>query len=88
MFRFAISVEYGVFMVYYNELYPTQVRVLGTSLATLAGGVLLTVVPEILTICVQIGFPLMLLFASFSLLGIYFASQLPETFGVPPREII
>lgn len=27
LFRFAITVEYTFFIIYYNELYPTQVRV-------------------------------------------------------------
>ncbi len=45
IFRFAISVEYTYFYVYFNELYPTQVRVLGTSLVSTMGGVMVTIAP-------------------------------------------
>jgi hypothetical protein len=45
IFRFAISIEYTFFYVYFNEIYPTQVRVLGTSLVSLMGGAMVTVAP-------------------------------------------
>ena len=45
VFRFFISFHYTVFIVYYNELFPTQVRAVGTSLASLFGGLASTVAP-------------------------------------------
>ena len=45
VFRFAISLEYTVFYIYFNEVYPTQIRVLGTGLVSTMGGVMVTVAP-------------------------------------------
>lgn len=43
IFRFSVTVEYTFFYVYYNEIYPTQVRVLGTSFVLFVGGAMLAV---------------------------------------------
>ena len=87
-FRFAISIEFGCFMVFYNQMYPTQVRVLGTSLGAFVSGGLLTVIPQILDLCVQAGFKVMIMFTALSILGIVCTIPLDETFGKPPREVI
>ena len=76
-FRFAISVEYTYFYVYFNELYPTQVRVLGTGLVSTMGGVMVTVAPTIIDLCITNGFPIMILFAVLSAISGVFSGQLP-----------
>jgi MFS family permease len=45
VFRFAISVEYAFFFVYVNELFPTQVRVLGLNFVSVIGAVFVTIFP-------------------------------------------
>jgi len=88
IFRFAISVEYTFFYVYFNELYPTQVRVLGTGLVSLCGGIMVTVAPEIIDSCIEGGFPIMILFAVLSIFCVFFSYRLPETFQKTPPDVI
>lgn len=52
IFRYAITLEYTIFYVYINELYPTQVRVLGMGLIAMAGGFVVTTVPESIDLCI------------------------------------
>jgi MFS family permease len=88
VFRFAISVEYTFFYVYFNELYPTQVRVLGTGLVSLSGGIMVTVAPELIDSCIQGGFPVMILFAVLSAASCFFSYKLPETFQKTPPDVV
>lgn len=88
VFRFAISVEYTYFYVYYNELYPTQVRVLGTGLVSTMGGVMVTVAPQIINACISSGFPIMIIFAVLSGVSGFFSRILPDTLGKPPHDEI
>ena len=74
--------------MHYNEVFSTQVRVIDTSLATSISGILLTLAPKFLTLCVQNEVPIMLLFGVILIVGIAVERELPETFNVPPREII
>ena len=77
IFRFAISLEYTYFYVYFNELYPTQIRVLGTGLVATMGGVTVTVAPFIIEFCINSGFPIMVIFAALSIISGFFSSRLP-----------
>jgi len=77
IFRFAISLEYTVFYIYFNEVYPTQIRVLGTGLVSTMGGVMVTLAPIIIQICISGGFPIMILFAVLSALSIFLSYHLP-----------
>lgn len=83
-----MSLEFTAFLVYINELYPTQIRVIGTNFIIIAGGLMVTIAPEIIDICIMLGFPLMLVFAICSALAIYASSQLPETYQVRPPDVI
>lgn len=76
LFRFAITIEYVYFYVYFNELYPTQVRVLGTSFVTMLGGTMVTVAPIIIGSCMSKGFPIMIIFAVLSGLSIVLSTRL------------
>lgn len=86
--RFTITVEYTFFYVYFMELYPTQVRVLGTSFVALCGGVMVSMAPEIIDFFKNNGFPITLLFALFSVLAIVCSYFLPESFHTVPPEVI
>jgi len=77
IFRFAITVEFTFFCVYFNELYPTQVRVLGTGLVSLIGGIMITVAPIIIESCISGDFPIMILFAVLSFFCLFFSTCLP-----------
>ena len=83
-----IATEYTFFYVYFNEVYPTQIRVLGTSLVSLMGATVVTVAPEIIDGCIQGGFPIMILFAILSGISMICSWKLPETLNITPPEII
>jgi len=52
------------------------------------GGVMVTVAPEILDVCLSKGFPVMILFVILSGLSGVISSRLPETLKqTPPDEI-
>lgn len=88
VFRFAISLEYTFFYVYFNECYPTQIRVIGTSLVSVMGGIVVTIAPEIIDACISGGFPIMILFAVLSGLSALCSYKLPETFQKTPPDVI
>ena len=77
VFRFAICLEYATFFIYFNELYPTQVRVLGTSLVSSIGGIMAIIAPLLLEYCFQVGFPVMVIFTFMSVFCLYYSKQLP-----------
>jgi len=88
IFRFAIALEYTYFYVYFNELFPTQIRVLGTGLVSTMGGVMVTLAPIIIEKCTNSSFPIMVIFAILSGASIFISYMLPETLGVPPEDEI
>lgn len=51
IFRFAITYEYAVFIVYFNELFPTQIRVIGTGFVSLFGCISTTMAPILIQGC-------------------------------------
>ena len=88
IFRFMITSEYTFYYVYFNEIYPTQVRVIGTSLITVFGAATITIVPEIIDVCLSNNFPIMAVFAVLSVGSILLSWRLPETLNIPPPDII
>ena len=88
IFRYAITVEFTIFYVYLNELFPTQVRVLGFALLMVTGGLSLTFVPLLLEVCLENGVSIMAIFALLSGFSAFLSKYLPETINVPPPEII
>ena len=84
--RFAITCIYTIFYVQVNELYPTQVRVLGGGLFAAVGGFAVAFIPEFIDLCVQYGVSIMALFAIMSGISGYSTKYLPETLNVPPPE--
>jgi MFS family permease len=88
IFRFAISVEYAFFFVYMNEVYPTQVRVLGLNFVSAGGSFVVTIFPQIASFCIRTEVSLMAVFAVLSAVSIYITYELKETLGVPPPDEI
>jgi branched-subunit amino acid transport protein AzlD len=76
VFRFAITVEYAFFFVYMNELLPTQIRVLGLNFVCGVGSFVVTTFPQIASFCIQVGLPLMAVFAILSGLSMWVSSML------------
>ena len=81
--RFAITTECTYFYVYFNELYPTQVRVLGTGFISVIGALSIAFAPLLLHFLLTNGFQqsIMLLFAFMSAISIASSYFLPETLG-------
>lgn len=52
------------------------------------GGLSLTFVPLLLELCLDYGVPIMAIFALLSGFSAYLSKFLPETFNIPPPEII
>ena len=88
VFRFAITIEFTVFYVYFIELYPTQTRVLGTGFVSTLGALAITFAPIILHFCIFKNIPIMALCIFMSAISIYLSKLLPETLGQIPPEII
>jgi hypothetical protein len=64
------------------------VRVLGVGLLSMAGGFVITAIPESIDVCFEQNISIMALFAIMSGLSIYLSKFLHETFEVaPPDEI-
>lgn len=85
MFELAISFEFTIFYVYQNELYPTQARVVGTSVVSLVGQGIAIFSSEIIDLCFANDFPVMILFSSLSFLCIIISLRLPETYQKKPE---
>ena len=81
VFRFVISLEVTIFWTYQNECFPTQVRVLGSSLLQSIGGLTVTIAPILIELCIRNNFPVMLIFASLSIICMVLSKRLPETLG-------
>lgn len=88
LFQLAISVEFTVFYVYENELYPTQARVIGTSIVSLIGEGVVIFAETFLDLCFEHDIPVMIIFAALAGLCIGINIQLPETFQKVPEELI
>ena len=88
VFYFSIANYSTLFFIYYNEVYPTQVRVIGTNLVNFVKGVLVALIPFIIDACLDSGFPVMLLFVIVSAVSIVLSRLFPESYGKVPPEII
>lgn len=85
---FVITVEYIFYEVYLLELYPTQVRLIGGSFATVMGGVTISFADFIIDGCNNAGFSVMIVFCGFSILSLLVSVKLPETWGRTPADFI
>lgn len=58
--QFSVSTEFASFYVYFNEIYPAQVRVLGTGLVAASSGILYTFSQKLIEICYSYDFKVMI----------------------------
>jgi hypothetical protein len=88
LFQLAVSIEFTVFYVYQNEMYPTQARLVGTSIVSLIGEGVITFIDAFLDFCFEYDIPIMVIFAALAVICIGINFQLPETFQKVPEELI
>lgn len=88
IFQFAITLQYSIFYVYMNEVYPTQARMIASSTIGLTGGLQTTLTSKIIGYCMSINFPVMVIFTILSGICILIIRFLPETFRAVPKEMI
>lgn len=86
--QFAITNELNFFVVYINELFPTQVRIISLAVIKTCGGVILMVESEIVALSRNSGFKIIILFAVLAALSIGCSYILPETLGKAPEDMI
>lgn len=86
--EFAITVEFNFFIVYINELFPTQVRIIGIGFIEIFGTMVLVGSKSIISLCIEGGIKIMGLFAVMAALCAACSYLLPETKGKQPAETI
>jgi hypothetical protein len=86
--EFAISNEFNFYLVYLNESLPTQVRIIAIGFIKTFGAITTMSTPGILHMCLNSGFPIMLLFGLMAGLSVVCSWALPETYGRRPAEVI
>lgn len=86
--QLVITNEYNFFIVYVNENYPTQVRIISLTFIKTCGAVILMTESSIISVCINSGFKIMILFAGLAVICIACSYKLPETFGKMPDDMI
>ena len=86
--QFMVIGEFNFFLVYVNELFPTQVRIIGIGFIKIFGGLSQTLAPQLISICLSSGFRVMAVLATLAAISSVCACFLPETFGKMPAEVI
>jgi tetrahydromethanopterin S-methyltransferase subunit E len=72
-----VSNEFNFYVVYLNELYPTQMRIIGVGFIKTFGSVTVMLSSQILNACLNTGFPIMVLFAILAAISIFVSWLLP-----------
>lgn len=88
LLRFTVALEFQVFLIYLNELLPTQVAGTGFSYASIIGTLPSVFIPELIAICDRHHINIMIFFCIAALFGLASSTLLPETRGKPPSEQI
>jgi len=83
-----VSNSFNFYAIYLNELFPTQVRVIGTGFIKTWGSLTSMVSSQIINACLNGGFSIMLLFAILAAFSIFLSYLLPETHGKRPPEMV
>lgn len=81
-----MTVQFTVQLVYLNELYPTQVRMLGLTFFSLAGGITMAYVPQLSQACIKNGVPIMGCLTGLLILCVCVSKRLPETHEKLPED--
>ena len=88
MIEFVATAEYNCYMMSVNELFPTQVRLIGISFVKTIGGSSLMLSGLLISFCMSTGFRIMVVFTGLSVLGMGVVYLLPESYGKMPVEVI
>jgi len=83
-----VSNAFNFYAVYLNELYPTQIRIVGIGFIKVFGSITAMVSSQIINACINSGFKIMLLFALLAIISMIIYYLLPETKGKRPPEMI
>lgn len=77
LISFTITSEYIFFDIYVLELYPTQIRVIGTSFVQIIGSIGISFVNFIIDGCEDSGFSIMIVFCIVAALSVAIITKLP-----------
>lgn len=82
------AIEYSFFDVYLFELYPTQVRMLGTTFTFTTANLIMPSMGFIIDACSRNNFSVMYVICAAAIVAIVISYKLPETFGLTPPDLI
>ena len=82
--QFVVVAEFNFFLVYINELYPTQVRIIGIGFIKIFGGLSQTLAALLISLCLRNNFRIMIIFSTLAGVCVVCSRFLPETFGKMP----
>ena len=82
--EFAISNEFNFYIVYLNEAFPTQIRIIAIGFIKTFGTITVMLTPALITACANSGFPIMLIFGIMAGISVWCSYVLPETYGKRP----
>lgn len=88
LFRFAATVAYNEFYMQQYEAFPNQIRGLALQIVCMPSYFAGVTLPQIITFCERTGISIVFTFVLCTIIIIVMMICLPETFGIPPPEII
>lgn len=91
VFRFCSSLEFAIFLVYTNEVFPTQIRGIGLGISSALGTVASTASPYIFGAHLTTNSAtshIMIVFLVLSLIGVFLWVKLPETLNMGIKDEI
>jgi hypothetical protein len=83
-----VSNAFNFYSIYLNELFPTQVRIIGVGFIKTFGSLTVTFSGQLISACLNGGFKIMILFAILAGICGILSWMLPETFGKRPPEYV
>ena len=83
-----VTNAFNNYLVYLNELYPTQIRGVAMGFIKIFGAVTIMLSSRIVNACLNSGFKIMILFTILAVISVVLYYLLPETFGKRPPEMI
>jgi hypothetical protein len=86
--RFAVSLQFQVYIIYLTELYPTQILGIGLSYTAIVGTLPNVFIPELINLCDRYNINIMIFFCITSGIGLTCSNFLRETRGCSPTEKI
>ncbi len=86
--RFAISLEFQIYLIYVNELYPTQIAGIGVSYTSIIGTLPNIFLPELINLSNRYNVNVMIYFCAISIVGLVSSKFIKETQGCQPNEKI